>query len=207
MNRKILVATYGLLMNSREMNRHQLGAYAVAKGTIENHDLEFKVQPTIIEKPNCHIPVVIWSIPKEKINRYEFIEFCNIGDFKKKELSVKIVTLTDRGIKEGFSRDEVTVSVYIYTSIRFMMQPSLADYNLLFSAYQEHAFDTAVLLQAALAAKTVSEERQRMDWEKQHELLKSTGLSGENPEIVYANLIAKSMLNINTVNSSSESGD
>ncbi|WP_079913022.1 gamma-glutamylcyclotransferase family protein [Paenibacillus sp. 32352] len=210
MSKRILVATYGVLMNSKEMKRHEINAYGVAKGVIERHDLQFrglpsqpKGQPIIIEKPygigsRYQVPVLIWSIPEENEGMLDKIESFNIGKFIKKYLPVRIDALSVEGVVDGVPSDEVTALVYIPDGDRISKQLTLPDINLMFSAYQEHGIDTAILVIAAIAARTAYEEREFEAYEKIKECLQSTKLDGENPEIVSHILITKRLLGIVT---------
>jgi len=214
MSKRILIATYGILMNTKEMERHDIGAIPIAKGVIENYDLAFRGlpsstngQPMIIEKDDqdhsCHVPVLLWSIPCENEVMLEEIELHNTGQYTKKYLLVREIAYTVEGVLSGFpSNDEITALVYIPDGERISKQLPISDFNVLFSAYMEH--DIASLDLTAVAAKTIREE---WSYENIKENLQSTPLAGENPEIVSNILITRRLLEMNGANFSADGGD
>ncbi|MFC5528374.1 hypothetical protein [Cohnella yongneupensis] len=198
----ILYASYNKNINTVEMKR-KFNAHLVGKGYLEGFDLEFRGFPSITPSLGKRVPVAIWQLSGKSQTRLDYDEFMNIGDYTKEYLSIKLEAYTEQVIKDGIHRDEIKALVYISKESEPLAQLSLVDYNILFEAYQTHGFDPAILVRAALAANTQYEERERAKFEQHGKLMAELGLNEEEVQILYYNLIAKSLLNIKKVDSSS----
>ncbi|TDG00892.1 gamma-glutamylcyclotransferase family protein [Paenibacillus piri] len=192
MTSRIFFAAYGIHTNEHELKR-KISGDIVARGYIDNYDLEFRSFPTIKESQGDKVPVVIWSIPQNSMSKLDRIEFAIDGLFRQKYLKVTVTGIADKGMELGVPRETVEALVYVMSIPNSYStgKPSLPDYNLIFSGWQSNELEVNLLVRALLAADTHYEEKEIAEWERQ-QLLKSL-------------VIARDLLNIKPENSPSNS--
>lgn len=198
-------AAYGININTVEM-KGKFNANLIGKGYLEGYDLEFRGFPSINPSPDMKVPVVIWQLPGKAQTKLDYDEFISIGDFNKEYLNVKLEVFTDQDTKVNLPRSEIRTLVYIPRMSNFepLTRLALTTYNILFEAYTEqHHFDKAFLVRAALKSSIQIEEHEFGKYGRYQELMVNQRLKEENPEIVYSILVARRLITRKSENSTS----
>jgi|HigsolmetaAR204D_1030405.scaffolds.fasta_scaffold00699_3 hypothetical protein len=138
-----LYAAYGSNLHTQQMKKRCPDAEMMAKGFINDYELEFRGVATIKPSPGKKVPVVLWGISKwdeKALDRYEGVA---LGCYRKKTLKVAIQHWEIQNDLDEFK--EIEAMVYILNTDSKPAPPSKNYYKTIHEGYLQNCLELSYL--------------------------------------------------------------